>query len=455
MKKTVLIVILILSSISFIQAQNSTKNPVLKLKITHGEDNQWAILYKLIGLRKQYIANKAIKNDTASFELPRLNNRGIYLVTYALPEHENAIKVYYDGHGDIAMSFDRKNPKESLDFVSDENNLYLLYKENNSGLQSQLMKLSREKKSETKFNKLKNKAKAFQKQYKGFAGTSLVNYFIEADKIQIPNTLVSLDSLKAFQKAHYFDAIDFNNPYLYQADYLLEKIQKYTYKDTVKKNNATIKKDFDLTIKKIASDSTFQYIFLRDAWKHYAGKSDYIRKDIKQPENPEIANYIGKKYLMPLTKKYEDVTLEYQIRAYSNLTIGAKAPNIVYKNGKKWTSLHALKDADVYVLIFWSSTCSHCLKELPDVYKNLKDNEKIHVIAFGIEDNDMLENWRIKKELFPKWTHIFGKGKWRNPVAKKYALLATPTYFVLDKDKKIIAKPEQEKDLLEFLKKVK
>jgi len=455
MKKLLLLIAIL--SINLTQAQDAqtTKAPKLKLKITNAQDNQWAILYRMIGLRKQYIANRAIKNDTTSFELPKLNNRGIYLVTYALPEHENGVKIYYDGQGNIEIAFDRNDVANSLEFVSDENNLYQLYQENNKGLRSQLFKLSREKatnNAENKFNKLKEKAAAFQEQYSDFAGNSIVKYFIQADKIQIPETLLDLDSLKAFQKVHYFDAIDFNNHYLYQADYLLEKAQAFTYKDKSKKSNETIKKDFDTVLEKIKLDSTFQYIFLRDAWKFYAGKDDYVRKDVKQKENAAVANYIGTKYLMPLTAKYQDVMLEYQIRAYSNLTIGAKAPNIVYKKGDKWTSLHSLKDADKYVLIFWSSTCSHCLKELPEVYKVLEKNDKVHVIAFAIEDADMIENWRVQKAQFPNWTHIFGKGKWINPTAKKYAILATPTYFVLDKDKKIIAKPELEKELLAIFK---
>lgn len=450
-------ILLLLITFSFltIQAQEEIQAPKLKLTITNAQDSQWAILYKMIGLRKQYIENKAIVNDTASFSLPRLNNRGIYLITYALPEHKNAIKIYYDGEGDVAVSFDRKNVKESLNFESDETNLYYLYQENNKGLQSQLEKLSREyskKISISKFNKLKKKAEAFQEQYADFAGQSLVKFFIKADKINIPASLVTLDSLKAFQKVHFFDNIDFNNPYLYQADYLLDKLQAFTYKNKATKTNTVLKQDFDTAMSKIKLDTTYQYIFLRDAWKHLAGQSDYVAKDIKQKENAEVANYIGNKYLLPLTKKYEDVMLEYKITAYSNLTIDAKAPNIVYKDGEKWTSMYSLKDAEKYVILFWSSTCSHCLKELPEVYKSLEEDESIHVLAIGLDDDDMLENWRVQKAQFPNWTHIFGKGKWLNPIAKKYAILATPTYFVLDKDKKIIAKPEKEDELLRVLK---
>jgi hypothetical protein len=37
--------------------------------------------------------------------------------------------------------------------------------------------------------------------------------------------------------------------------------------------------------------------------------------------------------------------------------------------------------------------------------------------------------------------HGIGLGKWENPLVQTFAIAATPTYFVLDASKTIIAKP--------------
>jgi hypothetical protein len=44
-----------------------------------------------------------------------------------------------------------------------------------------------------------------------------------------------------------------------------------------------------------------------------------------------------------------------------------------------------------------------------------------------------------------------GLNKWQNKVSKTYQVFSTPSYFVLDKNKKIIAKPNEISDVKAFL----
>ena len=53
---------------------------------------------------------------------------------------------------------------------------------------------------------------------------------------------------------------------------------------------------------------------------------------------------------------------------------------------------------------------------------------------------------------FVGWHHILGLKKWENPIARTYQIYATPTYIVLDKNKKIIAKPETLVELKKIMK---
>ena len=45
------------------------------------------------------------------------------------------------------------------------------------------------------------------------------------------------------------------------------------------------------------------------------------------------------------------------------------------------------------------------------------------------------------------WHHVLGLNKWENKIARNYNIISTPTYFILNKDKKIIAKPDHFKDI--------
>ena len=71
----------------------------------------------------------------------------------------------------------------------------------------------------------------------------------------------------------------------------------------------------------------------------------------------------------------------------------------------------------------------------------------------------MLKNYIIsavrslKKKYGFSIVNILGLGKWENKIGDTYGINATPTYFVLDKDKKIVAKPEDFEGLMEVLSK--
>ena len=56
-----------------------------------------------------------------------------------------------------------------------------------------------------------------------------------------------------------------------------------------------------------------------------------------------------------------------------------------------------------------------------------------------MENNEV--RWKSLKATLPNWHHVLGLNKWRNTVAKSYNINATPNYFILDADKRIIAKP--------------
>jgi len=109
-----------------------------------------------------------------------------------------------------------------------------------------------------------------------------------------------------------------------------------------------------------------------------------------------------------------------------------------------------LNNAETYILVFWSTECSHCLNEIPQLYEYTKDKTNIHVIDIALENNAADFEKYIQK--FEKWSNILGLGKWENNIARDYEIISTPTYFILDKNKNIIGKPEFIEDVKAFFK---
>jgi hypothetical protein len=90
---------------------------------------------------------------------------------------------------------------------------------------------------------------------------------------------------------------------------------------------------------------------------------------------------------------------------------------------------------------------------VPKLHSKISSMEKgaYKVIAVGLEDDPF--PWRSTIRDFPEFINVLGLGKWQNEIAKNYGVNATPTYIILDKDKKITARPEELDDVLKLLSK--
>lgn len=120
---------------------------------------------------------------------------------------------------------------------------------------------------------------------------------------------------------------------------------------------------------------------------------------------------------------------------------------------------HRLYDvkAEYTFVVFWDPTCSHCQKTIPAlaaiVSKHPERNWKVYSVSsegkFGewkkyIKDHPEMGNWinTCKTDLNTPW-----------PINRfNYNVIANPSIFVLDKDKKIIAKKIEETNIEDFLK---
>lgn len=144
--------------------------------------------------------------------------------------------------------------------------------------------------------------------------------------------------------------------------------------------------------------------------------------------------------------------LSQTIETNKNVEIGAEFPNYKFTQVLN-TSAKSIYDvkASKKIILFWSSTCSHCEQELPEliaVYNQLKQ-QNIQIIGLSI-DTDRASYMKRAKDL--PWINDAEMQGWNSSYAQTYNVHATPTYFILDSNNKIIAKPDHVGDVLKFLK---
>ena len=96
-----------------------------------------------------------------------------------------------------------------------------------------------------------------------------------------------------------------------------------------------------------------------------------------------------------------------------------------------------------YVLVvFWASSCIHCRETLPEL-KQWYGNENdigLEVLAISI-DTVTAQFERYMEELQPPWITAHDPLGWNGRVASQYHVYATPTMLLMDRYRKILARP--------------
>lgn len=140
------------------------------------------------------------------------------------------------------------------------------------------------------------------------------------------------------------------------------------------------------------------------------------------------------------------------LKSNANVEMGAVFPNYKF-NSPVNTTAKSLQDikADKKVVIFWSSTCSHCESELPQLLAKYRDLKAKNVQIVGLSLDVDKDSYSKKIAAFP-WVNDSELKGWNSTYVDTYNVHATPTYFILDANNKIISKPEHVGDVLEYFK---
>lgn len=145
--------------------------------------------------------------------------------------------------------------------------------------------------------------------------------------------------------------------------------------------------------------------------------------------------------------------LESKLYAIRTLAPGKVAPDFEARtlSGKK-IKLYKVK-ADTTLLVFWASWCPHCKLQLPKLkkYYNPADASRFQIIGISVDTNKKSVEKAVKEEGY-SWPIIAKLKGWDGPIAKLYGVNATPTYVLLDKNKRVIATPTTVNDLEKYLK---
>jgi peroxiredoxin len=139
-----------------------------------------------------------------------------------------------------------------------------------------------------------------------------------------------------------------------------------------------------------------------------------------------------------------------------NLSIGKTPPNFSMLGvDNKNFDLYTTAAKNKYTLVmFWSSWCEHCKGEAPEVkacYTQWHD-KGFEIVGVSIDKQKVVWENAVKERGFT-FPNVCGMKEYQSPVAKDYRVTRTPTFFLIDGNKKVVLKPKGIRDVQTFLSK--
>jgi len=261
--------------------------------------------------------------------------------------------------------------------------------------------------------------------------------------IEIPDFEGTEEDMKMkryrYYKRHYFDNIDLKNSAILYTPDIHRKIETYIDKLTVPHPDS-IAVSIDEVLRRMSPDS--------DIWRYYVShflnkfaKSNIIGMDAVYVHM--VQNYYAKGLTPWVEEKALLRIIDNAIRLESVL-IGKTAPALkLYKQDSTEVNLKEI-NADYTVLLFWKPSCGHCRNSMPallEFAEKYKD-KGVEVVTICTKLGKKVKKcWEGVKELnMDKLEYNLGDYKNLSGFHANYNIRATPTVFILDKDKKILIK---------------
>ncbi|MCF6348493.1 MAG: AhpC/TSA family protein [Flavobacteriaceae bacterium] len=445
MFKKLLLAFLLISSFSYGQF-------IVKGELQSAENYPYMIMYQLQGAKQNYIAHDSIKNGKFSITIPAKQTSGIYRLIYDI-KNRLFVDFIYDNEN-ISLTLNPKKPNQSVIFTASENNkIYQNYLKKIQPIQQKLDSLQTvyfnlsDKATEKKFSNLYQKnytnLTATQQQFEAQSTGKLVNHFIKASaRYNAEDLIKSPAEYLASVKEHFFDNIDFNSKTLLNSTFINDKINDYIFHLNTSDDKKILTELYKEAITTVVSKTKTNPNFSK-------GIQEGLLYTFAKQENISMVNNVLNHYLQ-LPNELQDPDFIGDIKGQLKTAIGNIAPNILWSEDSKSKSLHMLSDSSYYLVVFWSSSCGHCLKELPLLKEYLKDKNNVEVLSIGLETEESKMSWKDETYYYPDWIHIYGKDKWKNKFVRDYGVNATPSFFILDAKKKILAKPDDVEELKVF-----
>ena len=263
----------------------------------------------------------------------------------------------------------------------------------------------------------------------------------EIPDYEVPEEIENKDSARWFysynyNRAHYLDNIDFTDKRFIRTPIFHNKLNTYFTKVLVQDPD-TINKYIDVVAKDaIESYEMFQYV-IRYFYNTF-GQSNIMGMDkvfVHVAENyylTEKVDWLDEETI----EKMKDQVAKHRFNLLGNTAQDLKMETL----HMEYARLHDIH-AKYTLIMFWEPDCGHCKKVVPAAHKLYQEYSRDELEVFAVYTQTNKEEWAkyIEEKGFDDWINAWDPYNLTN-FRFFYNIYSTPTLYLVDENKKIIAK---------------
>ena len=250
--------------------------------------------------------------------------------------------------------------------------------------------------------------------------------------------------------ANFFNDVDFNDLSLIPTDVLTNKIFDFLSIQLTSDQN----QEQQIMSLILASDNVLNRASVN--FEMYKFIFRFLIESFNELKINEVVDYLTR---IPYSENIECAENQYNellliAEFNSRARIGGIAKNIsgttIFDESFDLYSI----DNDFTIVYFWSYTCDHCRENIKDLKIFLDENPDFSLVAVSVKgDLKKIKNL-VKKTKLNGYFYHDGL-EWNCPFVDDYAVTGTPSFYLLDKEKKIVYKPFDFNELVDFVKIIK
>ncbi len=258
-----------------------------------------------------------------------------------------------------------------------------------------------------------------------------------------------VDSLYPFYyaKEHYWDDVDFDNSMLLHTPFFEPKLDDYLKYYVSPSPDSIINEINYMLLASRTADELHKYLLLKFTDKYI--NPEYMGQD-------KVFIFLFENFYAKGDSNYLSPDIRKQVfdRAYNlmanQINEQAAQLDLTDTSGKN-VSLYNIQ-APLTFVAFWDPHCSHCQLQIPRLdsfYEAKWKNEGIKILAVCVNDN-VVDDWKkfIIEHKLNGWYNAYETNEKKKQLEaasqadyrQLYDISQTPTYFLLDDKKRIVAK---------------